>query len=224
MTGVLDFSAIFTKSWLERSNELVTAAAAVVVVAAAVVVATVATIATVVVVATAAATALSGFDFLFGGIADSLHFATEAHFRAGEGVVEVHGDFFIGDIKHGTIHLEAVGGHHRQSGANVHHFGVEFTVDVEHFFFEVNDVFVAARAECLFGGSHHVEVTADFHVEELLFEGFEQTGSSAVNDYFGLVGVDLVHQGFFAVVSDFVEVVSDFNVFTVGDFFHFFSC
>lgn len=168
-----------------------------------------------------AATAAGGLDFLGGGVAHSHNLAFESHIIVNQWVVEIHLYRPRAYLYHNTVDFEAVGCHHRQRGPGPDHFGVEFAVNLEYLFLELDHIVLVKASESLLRRGGHIEGIAHGETLKGLFERGHHTTCHTKDNSLGFFRSSLVHKRFIAAFIYLIEVVSELYIFAGFDFFHF---
>lgn len=163
------------------------------------------------VTALATATSMGGLKLLGRSLADFENLSVEHNVFSGQGVIEVHDDFFGCDLDDAAHHAIALGGHHRHGVSGLNHLLVKFSVDDEDVAFEVYDMFGVAVAKGFGGFDGDVERIAGLETFDGFCEGLDKTLGDAEDEFFGVSGICLVDKCLGAVGGDFVQVITKGN-------------
>ncbi len=213
--------AVYNLSRFQPVNQSAAAATAVaVVVAATAVIAAVAVVAAVVVMAATAAAALHHLNLFSTGIAHIQDLALESYRTAGQRMIEVHLDVFVGNFEYLACDAKPLGGHHGQGVANLDHLGVELAVNLENILLKLYDILVGAFAESLFGSSGDVECITGLLAVDVGFERGHKAACEAIDEVFGVFFIGLVNEFFRVIGINLIKIVCEFHILAGFDFFH----
>lgn len=166
----------------------------------------------------AAATRL-GLELFGSSVAYNGDLAFEAHVLACQRMVEVHHNVGVGNVDNHAVDAESVLGHHREHGAFLDDFGVEFAVDFKNVAGQGGHLLGVVGTESLIGRHFHVERITGLEAVDCVLQRHDYAGGNAKHYLFGIVGRGLVNE-LVAVRSHFVEVVAEFHVFSGLNCFH----
>lgn len=170
-------------------------------------------------VVAAATAAMARRNLLGSGVAHLKDGALEADILASERVVEVHLDILVGDLEHDAVDAIAVGGHHRQDGALGDSLVVKLAVNLKDVAWQLGNLLVVIGAECIGGLDDEVEGRTLLQPVNGLLEGNYHAAGDTEDNLLGVIDIGLMDE-FLTFGSDFIEVITEFYVFSWLNFFH----
>lgn len=187
------------------------AAVTAVVVAAVVAVAVLAT--------TAAAMMMLGLELLGRGVTHKLDKSSIAYSLASQLVVEVHGDFVVGDLSDDALDTHAVLGHHGDDGTHADVLVIKLAINVEHLFLELIDHVGVLGAEGLLGLQGKVKFLALFQIDDVILETLNQRDIKPKHKGIRMFLIEL-EDTHLLVTIDHKNLVNELNIFTCLNFLH----